>query len=317
MTLRPALRLTLGLGTLATLWLALFVLSSGNVPDEPAGTTAGTTAGAAATGDSATTAGEDAIIDALLVQSRDTFAAGQWQESLAPTKALVARFPGQHVYIARLAEIYNKLGQPADEAATWELFMDRAPLPADACPYVGYAYRRLGKDDQALHAFERCYESDTTNSELAFFVGLANEWLTRFQPAEEYYRKAIAIASVHYDSEVGLARLRLHRNELADALARAKAVLGKVPKHVDALLVAGLAEQRGGRRREARGYLEQAVTLSQDYFDVQLALGILDYSESHYATARQRFEAAAKLDARRRDEVQPWLVRTASIKVGS
>ncbi len=56
----------------------------------------------------------------------------------------------------------------------------------------------------------------------------------------------------HYDSEVGLARLQLHRNQLPDALKRAVAVLTHVPTHVDALLVAGLAEQRAGHRREAR-----------------------------------------------------------------
>jgi Tfp pilus assembly protein PilF len=122
---------------------------------------------------------------------------------------------------------------------------------------------------------------------------------------------------VHHDSEVGLARVQLHQNRLADARARATAVLAHVPTHVDALLVAGLAEQRAGRRRDARAYLERAAALSNDYFDVQLALGILDYSESHYVAARQRFEAAATLDARRRGEVQPWLVRTARVKAGS
>ena len=65
--------------------------------------------------------------------------------------------------------------------------MDRAPLPAEACPAVGNAYRRIGKYDLALNAFERCFQSDTKNAELAFFVGLGNEWLTRFGPAEEYY----------------------------------------------------------------------------------------------------------------------------------
>jgi tetratricopeptide (TPR) repeat protein len=313
MTMRPALRLSLGLGTLATLWLAVFVASWANVD---AGADAEVRAdGAIAEGAAPSDAA--AAIDAVLTLSRDTFAAGQWQESLAPTRALVARFPGQHVYLARLAEIHHKLGQPADEAAAWELFMERAPLPADACPHIGYAYRRLGKNDEALHAFERCFESDTTNAELAFFVGLANEWLSRLQPAEDFYRTAIGLATVHHDSEVGLARVLLHQNRLAEARTRAAAVLARVPTHVDALLVAGLAAQREGRRREAREYLEHAVELSQDYFDVQLALGILDYSESRYVAARQRFEAAATLDARRRGEVQPWLARTAAVKVGS
>ena len=75
--------------------------------------------------------GDTAAFDAMLVQSRDAFVAEQWQEALEPTRQLVRRFPGQHVYLARLAEIYRQLGRPADEAATWEIFMDRAPLPAD------------------------------------------------------------------------------------------------------------------------------------------------------------------------------------------
>ena len=87
-----------------------------------------------------------------------------------------------------------------------------------------------------------------------------------------------------------------------------------MPTHVDAVLVAGLAEQRAGHRREARTYLEKAATLSADYFDVQLALGMLDYCESKYRQARGRFEIASRLDATRRDEVQPWLDRTASVR---
>lgn len=308
----PSLRLVLAAGTLTAFWYGLFVSTAVN--DRSSG--ARSASAPAAAQDVKGGATDAATFDALLVASREAFTAGQWQEALGPTKALVERFPGQHVYAARLAEIYNKLEQPANEAAAWETFMDRAPLPAEACPFIGYAYRRLGKDDLALGAFERCFASDTKNAELAFFVGLANEWLGKFTPAQEYYERAIAIATVHYDSEVGLARLRLHRNQLADALSRVMKVLRKVPEHVDGLLVAGLAEQRAGKRKEARAHLEKAVTLSEDYFDVQLALGVLDYSESRFAEARKRFETAHALDARRREEVQPWLERTAGVTRG-
>lgn len=314
-------RLLLALVTLSSGWYALFVspaLSGTTLPPPNAPAAADAGASSDAVPEVADTAGDvggdTAAFDAMLVQSRDAFVAEQWQEALEPTRQLVRRFPGQHVYLARLAEIYRQLGRPADEAATWEIFMDRAPLPADACPFIGHAYRKLEKYDQAVAAFERCHEADPQNAELAFFVGLGNEWATRFDAAREWYQKAIGLAPPHFDSEVGLARLHLHRNELPAALGRARAVLRHVPKHVDAALVAGLAEQRAGHRAEARGHLESAAALAEDYFDVQLALGVLDYSESKYGDARGRFEAASRLDASRLDEVRPWLDRTANVR---
>lgn len=320
MTMPAPLRLVLALATLTTFWLALFVSNASNpapvtelaASSEPSGV-----AGAAPGKSAAAAETEAAVMDGLLVASREAFSSERWNDALEPTKAIVERFPGQHVYIARLAEVYNKLERPQDEADTWELFMDRAPLPAEACPAIGNAYRRIGKYDKALSAFERCFQSDTKNAELAFFVGLANEWLTRFTVSQEYYERAIAIATTHYDSEVGLARLRLHRNQLAEALSRAEAVLKKSPTHVDALLVAGLAEQRAGHRGEARVHLERAASLSDDYFDVHLALGVLDYSESRFGAARKRFELANKLDPRRNEEVRVWLERTSGVKATS
>ena len=320
----PALRLGLAVSTLVTFWLGLFVSNavntgpalsaSANLPSTPAseGVPAGTLAAPPANTDA-----DAAAIDGLLVASREAFTTERWRDALEPTKAIVERFPGQHVYLARLAEIYNKLERPKDEAATWELFMDRAPLPAEACPSVGNAYRRIGQYDKALSAFERCFAADTKNAELAFFVGLGNEWLTKFDAAQHYYERAIHMATTHFDSEVGLARLQLHRNKLPDALKRATAVLRRAPTHADALLVAGLAEQRAGHRREARVHLEKAATLSKDYFDVHLALGVLDYTESRYAEARKRFEIANKLDPKRSEEVRPWLERTSGKKATS
>lgn len=319
----PALaRLLLALGTLAGGWYTLFASPALSGVAEPVATAAPVAdAGAreagppAAAGAGVEGAPTDGELDALLVRSRETFVAEQWAESLEPTRQLVTRFPGQHVYLGRLADIYRHLGRPADEAATWETYMDRSPLPADACPFIGHAYRKLGKYDRALDAFERCYEADPRNAELAFFVGLGHEWTSRFDTAGEWYERAIAMAPPHYDSEVGLARLQLHRSRLTQALRQARDVLRHVPSHVDAALVAGLAEQRAGHRAEARAYLEKAAELSADYFDVQLALGVLDYTESRYRDARGRFEIAAGLDASRRDEVQPWLERTASVQV--
>ena len=194
--------------------------------------------------------------------------------------------------------------------------MDRSPLPAEACPFIGHAYRKLGKYDQALAAFERCFEADTRNAELAFFVGLGNEWMSKFETA------------------AGVVRAR-HRHRPAALRQRGRPgppATAPQPPGPGPRPGAGGAEARAdARRRRARRrpggaarrasaprpatYLEKAAKLSEDYFDVQLALGVLDYSESRYKDARGRFEIASRLDATRRDEVQPWLDRTANVKV--
>ncbi len=315
----PALaRLLLALVTLTGGWYALFAspLLGGTAAESTAvaSDTPGSPA-AAATESAADTEVDSAALDALLVKSREAFTAERWNDALEPTEQLVKRFPGQHIYLSRLAEVYRHLGRPADEAATWELFMDRSPLPGEACPFIGHAYRKLGKYDLALAAFERCFAADTRNAELAFFVGLGTEWTSKFETAEEWYQRAISIAPPHYDSQVGLARLQLHRGRLVLALDQSRAVLKHAPTHVDAVLVAGLAEQRAGHRPQARAYLEKAAKLSENYFDVQLALGVLDYSESRYKDARGRFLIASRLDVTRREEVQPWLDRTSNVKV--
>jgi tetratricopeptide (TPR) repeat protein len=315
----PALaRLLLALGTLTVGWYALFVspvlsgepTAAAQMP--PATPVPGSPSRAPSAGGQSKP--EDAELAAMLERSNAALTAERWNEALAPTKALVDRYPGQHVYLARLAGVYRNLRRPADEAATWELYMDRSPLPAEACPFVGHAYRQLGRYDDAVHAFERCAAADPLNAELAFFVGLGNEWSTKFDAAEEWYRRAMEMSPPHHDSRVGLARINLHRNRLDKAVEEARKVLADVPLHADSLLVAGLAEQRAGHGAEARRYLEQAVELAADYFDVQLALGMLDYSDRRYREAHDRFATALRIDPSRRDEVQPWLDRAAAAK---
>lgn len=95
---------------------------------------------------------------------------------------------------------------------------------------------------------------------------------------------------------------------------RAVAGLAHVPTHIEGALVAGLAEQRADHRPEARRSLELAASLAPEYFDVRLALGILDDTESRVSQARGHVEAAFLADPARRIEVQPWLDRTAGPK---
>lgn len=246
------------------------------------------------------------------VSSLRAVEAEQWDDALPLTLALIDGYTARPAYLARLAQIYNRMHRPVDEVATWERFMREAPRPGHACPMVGKAYRGLGQYEHAIDAFTRCLAADSSNASLVYFVGLGHEWAGQFGPAREYYARAIVMAPPGYEARVSMARVNLHQNALTAARDGAVAVLEDVPTHVEAALVAGLAEQRAGHRPEARRHLELAAKLSPDYFDVRLALGILEYSESRIPEARGHFESAFLSDPGRRADVQPWLDRTTA-----
>ncbi|MBP7777463.1 MAG: hypothetical protein KA371_10065 [Acidobacteria bacterium] len=244
--------------------------------------------------------------------SRQAMATEAWDDALALTLDLVSRYGEQPDYLARLAGIYNRMHRPTDETAAWERFMVVSPSPDRACPMIGRAYRGLSQYDDAIDAFQRCLAADPTNVTLVYYVGLGYEWAGHLPAARQHYTRATAMAPPGHDYQVSLARLDLHQGNLREARDRAAAVLAEVPTHTEGALVAGLAEQRAGHLDGARKYLELAAQLSPEYFDVRLALGILDYTESHVVEARAHFEAAFLSDPARRAEVQPWLDRTIS-----
>jgi tetratricopeptide (TPR) repeat protein len=246
--------------------------------------------------------------------SRRAVSTEAWDDALALTLDLALRYGEQPDYLARLAEIYSRMHRPTDETAAWERFMAVSPHPDRACPMVGRAYRGLGQYDQAVHAFRRCLAADPANVKLVYFVGLGYEWAGQLPAARQHYSRAIAMVPPGHDYQVSLARLDLHQGNLREARDLAAAVLAQVPTHIEGALVAGLAEQRAGHRDGARKFLELAARLAPEYFDVRLALGILDYTESRVPQARGHFEAAFLSDPARRAEVQPWLDRTIAGK---
>ena len=246
--------------------------------------------------------------------SRRAVSTEAWDDALTLTLDLVSRYGEQPDYVARLAEIYNRMHRATDETTAWERFMAVSPHPDRACPMVGRAYRGLGQYQEAVNAFLRCLAADPANVKLVYFAGLGHEWAGQLPAARHYYTRAIAMAPPGYDYRVSLARLDLHQGNLREARDGAAEVLAQVPSHTEGALVAGLAEQRAGHRGGARKFLELAARLAPEYFDVRLALGILDYTESRVPQARGHFEAAFLSDPARRAEVQPWLDRTIAAK---
>jgi tetratricopeptide (TPR) repeat protein len=234
--------------------------------------------------------------------------AGKYSEALPGALKLYELYPGNHIYIEMVAEVYDHLGQFDREAEFWEQYLDRAPNPVTGCPQIGQSYWKQGKRQQAVAAFERCLAYDPENSDSIFFLAHALELSGQVEHASELYARGVKIAPGYADLQLGLARFHLRKAQ--DDVARdiALRILRDNPRNTDALLVAGLAFTRESRLVEAREYLNQGVKLSDGYLDFHYALARLDELESKPGDALREYdrilqdrpddaEARAKRDA--------------------
>src|SRR5207302_9508486 len=76
----------------------------------------------------------------IALQRKSLTDQGRYRDALEPTLTLYTAYPGNHIYIGRLVEIYDHLGQYDQESAYWEKYLDHAPTPIEACPQVGQSY---------------------------------------------------------------------------------------------------------------------------------------------------------------------------------
>jgi len=101
----------------------------------------------------------------------------------------------------------------------------------------------------------------------------------QFERAGQLYSQGQKLAPGNPDFAVGLARLALHRGNLAAARKGAAEVLEKHPRHGDALLVLGLVHLREGNHEPARQALERGAALSEQNGEFLDALSHLGEAE--------------------------------------
>ena len=125
----------------------------------------------------------------------------KFQDALEPTLKLHEAYPENHIYIGRLADIYEHLGRFADEAQMWEKYVDRAPSPVQACPQYGQAYWKQGAvhEKQAIAAFERCLSFDPRNTDSIFYLAHSLEMSGEWDRAAQNYEQGLTISPQYTD----------------------------------------------------------------------------------------------------------------------
>ncbi len=209
---------------------------------------------------------------------------GRWGKAVEPLGQLHAAFPESHVHMERLAVAYRKLSRFADEAAMWEKFLERAPLPYEACPQIGHAYRDAKMMDRMFIALERCRTLDPRSPDAVFHLAHAHERHGSSDTANRLYAEGVGRFPENTDLSLGLARVMRFQGRGREAGEIAQKVLQGSPDNVDALLVAGLCLRSEGDLKGAKGLLERGARLSPAYTDFFVALADI---------AEQQADAAA------------------------
>jgi tetratricopeptide (TPR) repeat protein len=229
---------------------------------------------------------------------------GKWARALPATLELHEAYPESHIYIAELAEIYHHLSRYREEAAMWEAFWMRAPLPIEACPQIGDAYQAQGLAKQAIAALERCLALEPESPDQLFYLAHELERDGESERAAAVYAHGLVVKPEDPDLAIGLARVRLRQGKYAECRALAGAVIEHTPNNPDALLVLGLLATRQGHRAEARHYLERGVRAADGYADLHLALANLAEQDANLDAAIFQYRRVTELDKNNRDAAQ-------------
>ncbi|HEY3927965.1 MAG TPA: tetratricopeptide repeat protein [Candidatus Koribacter sp.] len=207
-------------------------------------------------------------------QSKSLLEQKKYEEALQPTSTLNKAYPENHIYLGRLADIYDHLGRYADEARAWEKYMDHAPVPIEACPAIGQAYWKQGDkfEDQAVNAYRRCLAIDPKNTDSIFYLGHALEMSGNRVEAAVQYQNGLSISPGYVDLQLGLARCLVRLDKPDDAKKLADKIIAAHPDSSGAYLVLGMLYLHQEHYPEARKYLTDGLKISETDPDFHLLL---------------------------------------------
>jgi tetratricopeptide (TPR) repeat protein len=253
----------------------------------------------------------------LADQSKSLVDQGRFADALKPTSTLYKAYPENHIYLGRLADIYDHLGRYDEEARYWEKFMDHAPMPIEACPQIGQAYWKQGEkfEAQAVAAYQRCLALDPKNTDSHFYLAHAMEMSGQWTQAAEQYQKGLAISPDYTDLTLGLARCWLRLDRPADARKLAEQILSKHPRSSGAFLVLGMFYLHQENYVEAKKVLTRGANLADTDPDFHILLERVAEHMNDYAEALRQYNRVVELrpeDAQARSRRDALAAQNAS-----
>ncbi len=207
-----------------------------------------------------------AEVDALVRQDR-------LADAIPGLELLLAQNESNDYNLLLLARAYGVAKRPAEAVTVWQRFMERSPVPLEACPEFPRQYEALSRRDDALAAFERCLALEPANTDNALSLAVAYERAVRTEDALKLYRTFAESVPDYLDFTIGAARLELRTGAVDAAHARIRTLVDRHPDNSDALLVLGMARELKDDFAGAAEALERGSRLAPADLDFYQILG--------------------------------------------
>ncbi len=209
-----------------------------------------------------------------------------------------------------------KLGEDSLAIAAWQNALDIIPKDAEIHNFVGIAFHRMGKLNEASRAFKRAVDYDATYYEAANNYGYLLFLLERYPESKKSFVFALkinpdyqpAIKNLELVNQVMTGSLAMDAFKYSEEGAKKEDYVDQIQVYERALNInpdyakvhnnLGVALFYEGFYDSAYHHLEQAVRLQKDYPEAINNLGFLNRVAQNYDTAIKLFLKALTIKPR-------------------
>jgi Flp pilus assembly protein TadD len=178
-----------------------------------------------------------------------------------------------------------------------EALVKLVPHHPEGWNQLGLALNRIGRSDEAEHAFRRAFEIDPASAGAQYGIGLTEMRRNNFPDAQRAFTKALKQDPMFHPARVGLAEIFVAQSKTAEAVREYEQVLSFDPSHREAR--AGLNRLKfGDDATLGRRVTELSEAVSQTPADasLRLLLGKALVANGQLQLAKTNFAAAVQLD---------------------
>lgn len=177
--------------------------------------------------------------------------AGDIPGAIAKTKEVLKVFPDSALVMSRIAGLYGKIRQFAEEETWAKRAIAKDPDELGAYVNLGNALAMQGRSEEAERAFRQALERDPKFIPAIYGLGVIEESKGNFTAAARYYEQTLEIDSTFANGLFNLAAMYGNLRRLDDAIVVAEQLVAQDPRDRDAQgLLQALREDRDRRARE-------------------------------------------------------------------